>query len=121
MPEDAARPKVAAARAYGASITFCKPTAEARALTLAQVQKETGAIFIPPYDAVNTMLGQGTTFLEMEQQCREGGWGALGAVIAPVGGGGLLGGISTAAKGTGVRVFGAGARFHASCAPCGGS
>lgn len=67
------------------------------------VQARTGATFIPPYDAINTILGQGTAFLELSEQVPE----KLAAVITPVGGGGLLAGTALAAEGTGVRVFGA--------------
>ncbi|KAM0787621.1 hypothetical protein ACM66B_003687 [Microbotryomycetes sp. NB124-2] len=107
MPRDSAKPKIEAARAYGANITFCEPTAEDRQATLERIQRQTGAVFVPPYDAVNTILGQGTTFLEIEAQARELGYGRVGAVVSPVGGGGLCGGVSLAAKGTGVRVFAA--------------
>ncbi|GAA6001057.1 threo-3-hydroxy-L-aspartate ammonia-lyase SRY1 [Rhodotorula paludigena] len=106
-PRTAPPAKLAAVRAYGANLRLCEPTIEAREAALRQVQEETGAVFVPPYDAVNTMLGQGTIFLEAEEQALEGGWGRLGAIVAPVGGGGMLGGISVAAAGTGVRVFGA--------------
>jgi len=103
MPSNSAQPKVDAVRAYGAEITFCEPNASARASTLAAVQARTGATFVPPYDAVNTILGQGTALLELLEQAPE----PLAAVIAPVGGGGLLAGTALAAEGTGVRVFGA--------------
>lgn len=102
-PSNSARPKIDAVRSYGAEITFCEPNAPARAATLATVQQRTGAVFIPPYDAVNTILGQGTAMLELLEQVPE----PLAAVIAPVGGGGLLAGTALAAEGTGVRVFGA--------------
>lgn len=99
-------------RSYGAEITFCEPTAPARAATLESVQKRTGAIFVPPYDAVNTILGQGTAFLELLEQAPE----PLAAVITPVGGGGLLAGTALAAEGTGVRVLGAEPAGAADCA-----
>lgn len=103
QPDNSAQPKIDAVRGYGASITFCPPTAPSRASALAQVQADTGATFVPPYDAVNTILGQGTAFLELHEQVPVG----LAAVVAPVGGGGLLAGTALAADGTGVRVFGA--------------
>ncbi|GAA5840964.1 hypothetical protein JCM9279_001274 [Rhodotorula babjevae] len=106
-PRTAPAAKLAAVRAYGGNLTLCDPAIEAREAALAEVQQRTGACYIPPSDAVNTMLGQGTVFLEVEEQAREGEWGKLGAIIAPVGGAGLLGGIAVAARGTGVRVFGA--------------
>lgn len=76
------------------------------------MQARTGATFIPPYDAVNTILGQGTAFLELVNQVPE----QLAAVVAPVGGGGLLAGTALAAHGTGVRVFGAEPSGAADCA-----
>ncbi|KAI0371466.1 tryptophan synthase beta subunit-like PLP-dependent enzyme [Pilatotrama ljubarskyi] len=103
MPNNSARPKIDAVRSYGASITFCEPNAPARAAALAAVQAQTGATFIPPYDAVNTILGQGTALLELLDQAPE----PLAAMVVPVGGGGLLAGTALAAEGTGVRVFGA--------------
>lgn len=103
QPNNSAQPKIDAVRSYGASITFCEPNAPARAAALETVQAETGATFVPPYDAVNTILGQGTALLELVEQAPE----PLAAVIAPVGGGGLLAGTALAADGTGVRVFGA--------------
>ncbi|KAI0658627.1 tryptophan synthase beta subunit-like PLP-dependent enzyme [Cubamyces menziesii] len=103
MPNNSAQPKIDAVRSYGASVTFCEPNAPARAAALAKVQAETGATFVPPYDAVNTIIGQGTALLELMGQAPE----PLAAVVAPVGGGGLLAGTALAAEGTGVRVFGA--------------
>ena len=76
------------------------------------MQERTGATFIPPYDAVNTILGQGTALLELAEQVPE----RLAAVIAPVGGGGLLAGTAIAADGTGVKVFGAEPAGAADCA-----
>lgn len=112
QPSNSSRPKIEAVRAYGAEITFCEPTAPARAATLTAVQARTGATFIPPYDAVNTIIGQGTALLELVNQAPE----QLAAVVAPVGGGGLLAGTALAAHGTGVRVFGAEPAGAADCA-----
>lgn len=112
QPSNSAKPKVDAVRSYGANVTFCEPNATARAATLAAVQERTGATFIPPYDAVNTILGQGTALLELISQVPE----PLAAVVAPVGGGGLLAGTALAADGTSVRVFGAEPAGAADCA-----
>ncbi|TNY24499.1 tryptophan synthase beta subunit-like PLP-dependent enzyme [Rhodotorula diobovata] len=106
-PRTAPPAKLAAVRAYGGDLTLCDASIESREAALAEVQQRTGACYVPPSDAVNTILAQGTVFLEAEEQAKEGGWGGLGAIIAPVGGAGLLGGIAVAARGTGVRVFGA--------------
>ncbi|BGP37558.1 hypothetical protein JCM10450v2_001473 [Rhodotorula kratochvilovae] len=115
-PHNAPASKLTAVRSYGAHLTLCEPTIAARKAMLREVQAQTGAIYIPASDAVNTMLGQGTVFLEAEEQSAEVGWGKLGAIIAPVGGGGLLGGVAVAAQGTGVRVFGAEPRGADDCA-----
>lgn len=108
MPSNASPVKLAATRGYGAHVTLSEPTSEGREATHREVQERNNTVFVPPYDAKNTILGQGTVFLEMEEQSLEDGWGKLSAVVAPVGGGGLLAGVAVAAKGTGVRVFGAG-------------
>ena len=92
-PLDSSQPKIDAVLSYGAEITFCEPNARARADTLASIQARTGATFIPPYDAINTILGQGTACLELLEQSPE----PLAAVVAPVGGGGLLAGSALAA------------------------
>lgn len=104
-PSNSSTPKINAVLSYGAEITFCEPNARARADTLAAVQARTGATFIPPYDAVNTILGQGTACLELIEQSPV----PLAAVVAPVGGGGLLAGTALAADtlNSGIRIFGA--------------
>jgi len=87
MPENSPAVKVAAVRDYGANITFCKPTLQAREETLNQVVEETGAIFIHPYNNPDVIAGQGTAALELLEQV-----GELDVVLAPVGGGGLMSG-----------------------------
>lgn len=111
MPSNSSLAKITAARAYGAHITFCEPNAKARQATLEEVQKETGATFVPPYDSERTIVGQGTVWLEVERQVREMGFELeeVGAVVVPVGGGGLLAGVCIAAEQSGVAVYGAGA------------
>ena len=104
MPETAPRVKVAAVSGYGARITFCKPTLEARETTLADVQQETGATFIHPYDNPDVIAGQGTAALELIEDA-----GELDVIMAPVGGGGLLSGtaITTGSLLPNARIFGA--------------
>jgi threonine dehydratase len=60
MPENAPTIKKKAVAGYGGKITFCKPTQQAREDTLAQIQKETGATLIHPYNNFNVICGQGT-------------------------------------------------------------
>lgn len=104
MPENAPSVKIAAVQGYGAEITFCKPTLEARESTLRVVVKKTGATVIHPYDNPEVIAGQGTAALELIAET-----GSLDIVMAPVGGGGLLSGtaISTKALMPDAVVFGA--------------
>ena len=99
MPTISTPSKMAATRGYGAHVHLSGSTSSEREAVLASVKDNTGATFIPPYDYLGTILGQGTVALELEQQVGEmtnhgeSGKGTLDAVIAPLGGGGLLGGI----------------------------
>jgi len=103
MPSIASPSKIAATRGYGAQVTLSGPTFAEREAAVAIVQKETGAVLVPPYDHADIIVGQGTVALELLSQVE----GGLDAIIAPCGGGGLLAGIATACQGTGVRVYGA--------------
>jgi threonine dehydratase len=104
MPENAPEVKKNAVAGYGANITFCKPTLEARESTTRRIMEETGATLVHPYDNFNVICGQGTAALELLDEK-----GDLDIVIAPVGGGGLLSGTSTYVKGKNknINVFGA--------------
>ncbi len=110
MPENSVRAKIDAVRSYGAEVIFCAPHQEARETKLAEVLKKTGAFFIPPYDAFNTIAGAGTVGLELLEQVAAPPFStALDAIIAPVGGGGLLAGCVLSGRGfkRPVAVFGA--------------
>ncbi len=87
MPSSAPPVKKAAVQGYGAVITECEPTLEARETTLAAVKERTGATFIHPYDDVRVIAGQGTAALELLEQQPD-----LDVVMPPVGGGGLASG-----------------------------
>jgi len=104
MPENAAKVKQDNIRHRGASIRFCAPTVAARETACAEVQRETGAMLVHPFDDARVIAGQGTAALELIDASPE-----LDVVIAPVGGGGLLSGTSIAIKSLdrSVRVFGA--------------
>jgi threonine dehydratase len=104
MPENAPVVKRRAVEGYGASVVTCAATLESRESTAADVQRQTGATFIHPYDNPDIIAGQGTVALEILEQAAD-----VDAVIAPVGGGGLLSGICVAAKGLHpkMRVFAA--------------
>jgi threonine dehydratase len=104
MPENAARVKLDNVRRRGASIRFCAPTVAARDAACADVQRETGAVLVHPFDDARVIAGQGTAALELIDAAPK-----LDVVIAPVGGGGLLSGTSIAVKSLdgSIRVCGA--------------
>lgn len=91
MPSSAPPVKKAAVSGYGALITECEPTLEARETTLDAVVKRTGATFIHAYDNPMVIAGQGTASLELITDVPD-----LETVIAPVGGGGLMSGTAIA-------------------------
>jgi threonine dehydratase len=91
MPENAPKVKVRAVAGYGARITFCRPTLEAREEAVDEILKTTGAAFIHPYNDFRVICGQGTAGLELCEEVP-----GLDAVITPVGGGGLLSGTAVA-------------------------
>ncbi|MBK9390248.1 MAG: pyridoxal-phosphate dependent enzyme [Bacteroidetes bacterium] len=104
MPETAPLVKKNAVAGYGAEITFCKPTLQAREETTRMIMEKTGATLVHPYDNFNVICGQGTAALELLADKPD-----LDFVIAPVGGGGLMSGTSTCVKGLNskIKVIGA--------------
>jgi threonine dehydratase len=94
MPENAPVVKKNAVGGYGADITYCKPTLQAREEATRLIMDQTGATLIHPYDNFNVICGQGTASLELLRET-----GDLDIVVAPVGGGGLLSGTSACVKG----------------------
>lgn len=93
MPSNAPSVKRAAVESYGAEIITCEPTLAAREATLADVIEQTGAVEIHPYDNPQVIAGAGTAALELL-----GSVDHLDAIVAPVGGGGLLSGTALAAS-----------------------
>jgi threonine dehydratase len=104
MPRDAPQSKVEATRAHGAEIVLYDRLVENRDAIGRRIAERTGATLVPPYDHPWTMAGQGTAALELLEQAPE-----LDALIAPVGGGGLLSGCAIAARSMQpkIRIFGA--------------
>ncbi|MFB9466761.1 pyridoxal-phosphate dependent enzyme [Streptomyces cinereospinus] len=103
MPEDAPASKRAATAGYGAEIvTYDRYTGDRVALAEA-LAAERGLTVIPPYEHPHVIAGQGTAALELLEET-----GELDALLAPVGGGGLIAGSATVAKGLhpGIRVIG---------------
>src|SRR3984893_3657920 len=103
MPEDAPRSKTEATRAHGARIITYDRFRDSREQIASQIQKETGATLVPPFDHPMIIAGQGTAALELLAET-----GPLDALITPVGGGGLLSGCATIGKyvDPALRVFG---------------
>jgi threonine dehydratase len=93
MPENAPNVKVNAVRDYGAEVVFCKSTIESREETAQEIIKQTGAVFIHPYNHPDVIAGQGTAAKELLEEMPD-----LDVIIAPVGGGGLISGTLIAAK-----------------------
>jgi threonine dehydratase len=104
MPSNASPVKRRAVEEYGGRVVQCAPTLAARETTAAAVLSETGGTLIPPYNHPDVIAGQGTAALELLEQVPR-----LDAVVASVGGGGLLAGVTLAAKALApcVRIFAA--------------
>ncbi len=93
MPSSAPAIKRAAVEGYGARVISCQPTLAARESTADEVIAQTGASFIHPYNDSRVIAGQGTCALEFLEQAP-----GLDAIITPVGGGGLVSGVSIACR-----------------------
>jgi threonine dehydratase len=98
MPRGALKSKTSAVRRYGGNIVWVEsqsaaPTSEEYETTAARVQLETGAHPVHPYNDSRTIAGQGTCALEILDERPD-----LDFLLAPVGGGGLLAGVSTVFK-----------------------
>ena len=104
MPSNAPQIKQDAVADYGATIVLCEPTLAARETTAAEIMAQQKATFIHPYNDARVIAGQATVGVEILEQVTE-----LDAIVAPVGGGGLLAGIALAAKALNpsIRVYGA--------------
>ena len=114
MPEAAPLPKVAATRAYGAHVRHAGHTVDEALLAARDFAQETGAVLIHPFDHADIVAGQGTTGLEIVEQCPD-----VRTVVVCTGGGGLVAGIAVAVKGLlpDVRVVAAQAAGAASYGP----
>lgn len=104
MPENAPVVKKNAVMGYGAEITFCKPTLQAREESCRAIMERENATLVHPYDNFNVICGQGTAAVELIEEIPD-----LEIIVAPIGGGGLMSGTSTAAKGLKkeIKVYGA--------------
>jgi threonine dehydratase len=87
MPRTAPQAKKDAVRGYGGMITECEPSTSSREEVFARVEAETGANFVHPYNDLRVIAGQATCSAELIEQVD-----GLDAVIAPIGGGGMVSG-----------------------------
>ena len=93
MPSNAPEIKKKAVAGYGARITLCEPTLQAREETLDKIARQLGITIIHPYNNFKVICGQGTAAKELLEDT-----GVLDLVMCPVGGGGLLSGTSISVK-----------------------
>ncbi|MBL4750117.1 MAG: pyridoxal-phosphate dependent enzyme [Amylibacter sp.] len=87
MPRTAPQAKKDAVIGYGGKIVECEPSTSSREEVFAQVVTETGAEFVHPYNDPRVIAGQGTCARELIEQVEN-----LDAVMAPIGGGGMISG-----------------------------
>ncbi|BDZ42780.1 hypothetical protein GCM10025865_20790 [Paraoerskovia sediminicola] len=89
MPTDAALPKVAATRDYGAEVRLVGDSVDEALAAAAAESARSGAVLIHPYDHRDVVAGQATVALEIAEQVPD-----AGTVLVPLGGGGLTAGIA---------------------------
>jgi threonine dehydratase len=87
MPRTAPQAKKDAVVGYGGVIVECEPSTSSREETFARIVGESGADFVHPYNDPRVIAGQATCSLELNEQVEN-----LDAVIAPIGGGGMISG-----------------------------
>jgi len=100
MPHHAPQVKVDAVAGYGAEIVFCEQAD--REATVRSIQADSGAVIIHPFNDPGVIAGQGTASMELVEQVP-----GLDAIVAPIGGGGLLSGTSLVGMHHGIDVVGA--------------
>lgn len=118
MPLGVPVPKLLATRGYGADVVLEGATFETPLRLAQEFAERTGAVFIPPYDHHDVVIGQGTLGLELMDQIA-----GLETVVVGIGGGGLAAGVAAAVKaraaaeGRTVRVIGVQAENSAGYPP----
>ncbi|MFB6183409.1 MAG: threonine ammonia-lyase [Haloarculaceae archaeon] len=92
MPKTAPQTKIDATRGYGATVELVgHDFQDAMEYAQTQAAESDDAVFVHAYDDPLIVAGQGTLGVEMYEQCPD-----VDTVVVPIGGGGLIGGISTA-------------------------
>ncbi|MDK4719208.1 MULTISPECIES: beta-hydroxyaspartate dehydratase BhcB [Rhizobium] len=87
MPRTAPQAKKDAVRGYGGRVVQCEPSTSSREAVFAEVVAESGAEFVHPYNDPRVIAGQATCSMELIEQVD-----GLDAVVAPIGGGGMVSG-----------------------------
>ncbi|MDB4914908.1 MAG: Threonine ammonia-lyase [Gemmatimonadetes bacterium] len=93
MATNATPAKIAATRAYGGEVVLHGNIWDEANEKARELEREEGLIFVHPFDDEQLIAGQGTVGLEIIQD-----WPDVDAVIVPIGGGGLIAGVSMAMK-----------------------
>ena len=94
MPATAPLAKVSATRGYGAEVVLNGEVYDDAYAKAVEIQKETGATFLHPFNDKYVIAGQGTIGLEIFEQMNN----KVDTILCPIGGGGIISGIATAAK-----------------------
>jgi len=112
MPETAPLAKVTATQGYGAEVVLHGFTYDDAYQYCLELQQESGATFIHAFDDPDIIAGQGTLGLEMLSDLPD-----ADALIVPIGGGGLIAGITIAARALrpNIRIIGVQAEGAAGC------
>jgi threonine dehydratase len=93
MPSNAPTNKREATAALGAEIVLVGPSSEERRVRAEQLAADNGYVVVPPYNDEKIIAGQGTVGLEILEDLPE-----VETILVPVGGGGLISGVSAAIK-----------------------
>ena len=115
MPTSAPLPKLVATKAYGATVHLEGQSVDDALDAAGRFAEQTGAVLIHPFDHEDIVAGQATVALEILEQVP-----AVGTIVVPTGGGGLLAGIAAATHvlAPHVRVVGVQAASAAACPSC---
>ncbi len=93
MPKHAPLSKIAATKSYGAEVILYGDVYDEAYEKAKEIQKQTGAVFVHPFNDPEVIAGQGTIGLEILEDLPD-----IDIIVVPVGGGGLISGIAIAAK-----------------------
>ncbi|GER91162.1 threonine ammonia-lyase [Dictyobacter vulcani] len=93
VPENAPLTKVTATQSFGAQVILSGATYDDAVQHALELQKASGAIYIPAFDDIDIVTGQATLGLEMLNELPE-----ADTIVVPIGGGGLISGIALAAR-----------------------